>query len=78
MIPKGPGILGNLQLKEFEQTSSLLQMFPSDINADENGAYLKSRNTNKCYSCDNDRTSIFREDISGKSYHNERLSRNSY
>ena len=78
MIPKGPGILDNLHLKEFEQTSSLLQMFPSDINADENGAYLKSRNTNKCYSCDNNRTSIVREDISGKSYYNERLSRNSY
>ena len=25
--PKGPSILGNLHLKEFEQTSSLLQSF---------------------------------------------------
>ena len=50
----------------------------SDINADDNGAYLKSRNTNKFYYCDNDRTSIVREDIRGKFYYNERLSRNSY
>ena len=48
-------------------------MFPSDINADDNGAYLKSRNTNKFYYCDNDRTSMVREDISGKFYYNERL-----
>ena len=27
----------------------------SDINADDNGAYLKSRNTNKFYYCENDR-----------------------
>ena len=50
----------------------------SDINADDNGAYLKSRSTNKFYYCDNNRTSIVREDISGKFYYNERLSRNSY
>ena len=50
----------------------------SDINADDNGAYLKSRNTNKFFYCDNDRTSIVREDISGKFNYNERLSRNSY
>ena len=30
----------------------------SGINADDNGAYLKSRNTSKFYYCDNDRTSI--------------------
>ena len=29
----------------------------SDINADDNVVYLKSRNTNKFYYCDNDRTS---------------------
>ena len=28
----------------------------SDINADDNGVYLKSCNTNKFYYCDNDRT----------------------
>ena len=50
----------------------------SHINADYNGAYLKSRNIDKFYYCDNDRTSIVREDISGKFYFNERLSRNSY
>ena len=50
----------------------------SDINADDNGPYLKSGNTNKFYYCDNHRTSIVREDISGKFYYNERLSRNSY
>ena len=50
----------------------------SDINADDNGAYLKSRNTNKFYYCDNEQTSIVREDTSGKFYYNERLSRNSY
>ena len=50
----------------------------SDINADDNGAYLKSRNTNKFYYCENDRTSIVREDISDKFYYNERLSRNFY
>ena len=33
----------------------------SDINADNNGAYLKSRNTNKVHCCDDDRTSIVRE-----------------
>ena len=38
----------------------------SDINADDNGVYLKSRNTNKFYYCDNDRPSIFREDIGSK------------
>ena len=46
----------------------------SDINADENGAYLKSRSTNTFYYCENDRTGIIREDISGKFYYNERLS----
>ena len=45
----------------------------SNINAGSNGAYLKSRNTNNFYYCDNDRTSIIREDISGKFYYNERL-----
>ena len=50
----------------------------SDTNADDNGAYLKSRNTNKFYFNKNDRTNIVREDISGKFYYNERLSRNSY
>ena len=50
----------------------------SDINADDNGAYLKSRNTNRFYYCDNDRTSIAREDISDKFYYNERLPWNSY
>ena len=50
----------------------------SDINVDGSGAYLKSRNTNKFYYCDNDRTSIVLEDISNKFYYNERLSRNSY
>ena len=49
----------------------------SDINADDNGAYLKSRSTNKFYYCDNDRTNTVREDISGKFYYTERLSRNS-
>ena len=40
-------------LKEFEQSSSLLQIFTSDvndvsdINTDGKGAYLTSRNTNK-------------------------------
>ena len=48
-----------------------------NINADDNGAYLKSRNT-KFYYCDNNRTSIAREDISRIFYYNERLSRNSY
>ena len=37
-----------------------------DMNADNNGAYLKSRNTNKFCYCDNDRSSIIREDISRK------------
>ena len=50
----------------------------SDINADNNHPYLKSRNANKFYYCDNDGTSIVCEDISGKFYYNERLSRNSY
>ena len=58
--------------------TDILETSISDINADYNGAYLKSRNTNKFYYCDNDRTSIVREDISGKFYYNERLSRNSY
>ena len=41
----------------------------SDINADDTGSYLKSRNTrNKFYYCDNDRSSIVCEDISGKFY----------
>ena len=44
----------------------------SDINADDNGAYLQSRNTNKLYYCENDRTSIVHEDISDKLYYNER------
>ena len=50
----------------------------SDINTDENGAYLKSHNTNKFYFYDNDRTSIVRVDISSKFYYNKRLSQNSY
>ena len=50
----------------------------SNINADGNSAYLKSRNTNKFYYCDNDQASIIREDISGKFYYNDRLCRNSY
>ena len=50
----------------------------SHINADKNGAYLKSRNINKFYYCDNDQTSIVHEDISGKFYCNGRLSQNSY
>ena len=37
-----------------------------DMNADNNGACLKSRNTNKFCYCDNDRSSIIREDISRK------------
>ena len=49
----------------------------SDINADDNGVYLKYRSTKKFYYCDNDRTSIVCEDISGKFYYNERLPRNS-
>ena len=49
----------------------------SNINAGSNGAYLKSRNTNKFYYCDNDRASIIRED-SGKFCYKERLCRNSY
>ena len=50
----------------------------SNINAGGNGAYLKSCNTNKFYYCDNDRTSIIREAISGKFHYNERLCRNCY
>ena len=50
----------------------------SNINAGGNGAYLKSRNINKFYYCDNDRTSIIRESISGKFHYNERLCRNCY
>ena len=50
----------------------------SNINAGGNGAYLKFCDTNKFYYCDNDRTSIIREDISGNFYYNERLCRNSY
>ena len=50
----------------------------SDINADDNGVCLKFRNTNKFYYCDNNRTSIVCEDISGKFYYNERLSQNFY
>ena len=50
----------------------------SNINAGGNGACLKSRNTNKFYYCDNDRTSIIRKAISGKFYYNERLCRNCY
>ena len=50
----------------------------SDINTDENSAYLKSHNTNKFYFYDNDRTSIVRVDISSKFYYNKRLSQNSY
>ena len=53
----------------------ILKTSISDINADDNGAYLKFRNTDKFYYCNNDRT---REDISGKFYYNERLSRNCY
>ena len=56
----------------------ILKTSISDINADYNGPYLKSRNTNKFYYCDNDRACIVREDISGKFYYNERLTRNSY
>ena len=83
MIPKGPSILGNLHLKEFEKKLLLYYVyFPktsiSDINADDNGVYLISRNSKKFYFCDNDRTNIVREYISGKSYYNQRLSRNSY
>ena len=50
----------------------------SDINADDNGVYLKSCNTSKFYYCDKNRTSIAREDIGGKFYYNERLTRNCY
>ena len=50
----------------------------SDTNANNNDAYLKSRNTNKFYYCDNDRTSMVREDISGKFYYNERLLQKAY
>ena len=50
----------------------------SDINADDHGAYLKSRNTNKSYYFHNDQTNVVREDISGKFYYNKRLSRNTY
>ena len=39
-----------------------------DINVDNNGAYLKSRNTSEFYYCDNDRTSIVCEDIGCKFY----------
>ena len=83
MIPKGTSILGNLHLKEFEKKLFLYYVyFPktsiSDINADDNGVYLISRNTKKFYFCDNDQTNIVCEYISGKSYYNQRLSRNSY
>ena len=66
------GIRTNFFITDISKTSI------SDENADENGAYLKSRNTNRFYYCENKRTSIVREDISGKFYYNERLSRNSY
>ena len=45
----------------------------SNINAGGSGAYLKYRDTNKFYYCDNDRTSIIREDISGNFYYSKRL-----
>ena len=37
----------------------ILKTSISDINADDNGAYVKSCNTDKFYYCNNDRTSIF-------------------
>ena len=49
-----------------------------DIIADNNAAYLKSCNTNMFYYCENNRTSIVREDIIGKFYYNKKLSGNSY
>ena len=77
--PKSPSISGNLQ--EIRTNFFFIIDIPktsiSNINANDNGAYLKSRNTNKFYYCDKDRTSVVREDISGKFYYNERLSRNS-
>ena len=76
---KSPSISGSLQ--EIRTNLFFITDIPktsiSNINANDNGAYLKSRNTNKFYYCDKDRTSVVREDISGKFYYNERLSRNS-
>ena len=74
MIAKGPSILRT----DFFFITYISKTSISDINAEDNGAYLKSPNTNKLYYCDNDRTNIVREEISGKFYYNERLSRNSY
>ena len=50
----------------------------SDINADFNGAYLKSRNSNKFYYCENNQTDIVPEVTSCKFFYNDRLSRGSY
>ena len=46
-------------LTNFFFITDILKTSVSDINADDNGAYLKSRNTDKFYYCNNDRTSIF-------------------
>ena len=81
MIPKGPSISGNLHLKQFNKLFFITGISIneiSDINTEDNGAYLKYRNINKFYYCNNDRTIIVREDISGKFYYNERLPQNSY
>ena len=46
----------------------------SDINTDDNGEYLQSRNNVKFYYYNNSRSNIVREDISSKFYYNGRLS----
>ena len=77
--PQSPSISGNLQeiRTNFFFITDTPKTSVSNINANDNGAYLKSRNTNKFYYCDKDRTSVVREDVSGKFYYNKRLSRNS-
>ena len=76
MILKGLIVLGNLQgiCTNFFFITDISKTSIPDINAVDNGTYLKSRNTNKFYHCDNDRTNIVREDISNKFHYNERLS----
>ena len=65
MIPKGPSILRQSPPKGVRTNffnTDISKLSISIVNVDDNIAYLKSRNINKFYYCDNDWTNIDLED----------------